>query len=220
MGFTLDSYGKPAFSDPFNLPGDLQAGADFTDLYANVRSGTAAGRSELLPAQRRVGMIWVETDTGIPYMDTVTGWVALGAKFIGIKARRVAPQSCAHGVFTTLSWDTETFDVGGFRSAGAPTDLVAPVTGVYQVNASGGFPVAMSGRVGLQFLKNGTVEHGGNLVPVASQGDISAGASTLVRMNAGDVLRVQIYQESGGALNTSTSGYTMPTVTVQLMGGI
>lgn len=148
------------------------------------------------------------------YIWSGTAWVPM---FAAIKVRMNTPQSIANATFTTLLWDTEVFDVGDFRVAGAPGDLVAPVKGIYQVNATGGFPTVFTGRVLLQFLKNGAVEYGGNLVPTAGSDDVSAHASTIVQMNAGDVLRVQIFQSSGSAQNTSTSAYAQPTATLHLI---
>jgi hypothetical protein len=79
MGFTNDAYGKPAFSDGFNLPGDLQAAANFADTFANLRRGTAADRAALVAGQLRDGMLFLENDTGDLYSyTTVDGWSWMG----------------------------------------------------------------------------------------------------------------------------------------------
>lgn len=148
------------------------------------------------------------------YLWSGTAWVPM---FAAVKVLMNTPQPIAASTFTTLLWDTEVFDIGDFRVPGSPGDLVAPVKGIYQVNATGGFSAVFTGRVLVQFLKNGAVEYGGNLVPTAGNDDVSAQASTLVPMNAGDVLRVQIFQGSANTQNTSTSAYARPTATLQLM---
>ncbi|MFK4760291.1 hypothetical protein ACI3KS_05085 [Microbacterium sp. ZW T5_45] len=76
MGNTLNAYGKPVYTDAFNLPLDLQAAVDFADEFANVRRGTSAQRQALVSGKRRAGMLWVETDTGSIYRcDNALAWV-------------------------------------------------------------------------------------------------------------------------------------------------
>ena len=75
MGHTLDAYGKPVFDDTFAALSDLQAGADFAEVFAWTRGGTNAQRLALLPGKLRNGMSFVETDTGEVFDYTLGAWV-------------------------------------------------------------------------------------------------------------------------------------------------
>lgn len=73
---STDAYGKPLFNDVFALPSDLQAAADYTDEFANVRRGNSTDRQSLPAGKRRDGMLWVESDTGSVYgWRDATGWM-------------------------------------------------------------------------------------------------------------------------------------------------
>lgn len=82
MGNTPNTYGKPVFAQtPTQTVADLQAGADYTDTFANTRTGTAAQRSALTSGQMRANMEFRETDTNLRYMrdGTNTNWLLLAA---------------------------------------------------------------------------------------------------------------------------------------------
>ena len=76
MGYTLDAYGKPVFSkSPTQTVVDMQASADFAEVFAWTRGGTATERGLLTPGQIRDGMTFVETDTGEVFDRTLGSWV-------------------------------------------------------------------------------------------------------------------------------------------------
>lgn len=70
MGYTRNGYGKPDYDDTYSFPQDSQAAVDFADEFANVRRGTSAERQSAPAAKRRIGSLWIETDTGTTYIDT------------------------------------------------------------------------------------------------------------------------------------------------------
>lgn len=86
MGNSPDAFGKPLYSDGFNLPGDIAAAVEFADEFANVRRGTNTERQSAPPTKLRDGMLWVETDTGAIYeWRTATGWRIVHAPDTGWK---------------------------------------------------------------------------------------------------------------------------------------
>jgi hypothetical protein len=79
MGFTLNGFGKPVYTDAYGLPADLQAAVDFALKYAWVQSGTAAARAALTTTLAPVGSIFTETDTGKVMIRRAAGWFELWA---------------------------------------------------------------------------------------------------------------------------------------------
>lgn len=74
MGFALNSFGKPVYTDAADPVPDFQAAVDFAYLFAYVRSGTAADRGNLVAGQLRDGMQFFETDTSITYRRIAGAW--------------------------------------------------------------------------------------------------------------------------------------------------
>lgn len=75
MGNTLTSTkGGPVFTNtPTQTALDMNAGRQFTEKMGNRINDTAANRAVASPVW--VGLEWYETDTGISYMYTSSGWV-------------------------------------------------------------------------------------------------------------------------------------------------
>lgn len=79
MGNTKNAYGKPVFDDVYTFPTDSQDNADFTDEFANIRTGTSSERQTLIEGKQRPGMLFSETDTGDLYRtDGAGGWSLIG----------------------------------------------------------------------------------------------------------------------------------------------
>lgn len=181
-------------------------------------------RADLLlwanPAVGQLAHVLDASDGGL-YRWNGTAWKRIGGAMIGAKVMRNAAQSLPNGAFTPIQFDTEVFDVGACWAPGRSTRLVAPIAGVYLVTFAGGLATAVGGRVAAQLRRNGaTLEYGGTLTPTASAPEVGAAGSTLVSMSAGDYLELQIYQESGGAVNTGSSGYSRPTVSFMWQGEV
>lgn len=78
MGHSLNTVGKPVFSPtPTQTVADLQAAVDFAEKVGGVLRGTSTARGLLTSAELTVGWLFVETDTGLTYRWTSSGWVNL-----------------------------------------------------------------------------------------------------------------------------------------------
>lgn len=79
MGNTKNAYGKPVYDDIYSFPQDSQDNADFTDEFANIRTGTSVERQNLVAGKQRPGMLFSEEDTGDLYRtDGAGGWSLIG----------------------------------------------------------------------------------------------------------------------------------------------
>lgn len=83
MGNTKNAYGKPVFDDIYSFPQDMQDLADFTDAFANARSGTSSERQVLPVGKQRAGMLFIEKDTGAIYQAVGDGsWRVIVAPLV------------------------------------------------------------------------------------------------------------------------------------------
>lgn len=90
MGNSKDPSGKLVFSDPFNLPGDLQAlGDGLWDAYV-TRAGTSSARGLIPPGQLRDGIVFRETDTGLIWLRDAGDWKVVGGRTPSAVMRRTA----------------------------------------------------------------------------------------------------------------------------------
>lgn len=121
------------------------------------------------------------------------------------RVRRTTAQSIPNAVGTTILWDTEDYDtspLGDLWVPGTPGDIVVPVAGKWEFKLAAQFAINGTGVRSLVILRitgfrNIGVFHGlGNASwyvggPVVAE-DVFA---------AGEVVRMQVFQSSGGALN-------------------
>jgi hypothetical protein len=118
-------------------------------------------------------------------------------------ATATAVQSIANNAWTTVTFNSEQTDtLGGHDNATNPSRYTATVAGWYQLHATVSFAVNATGNRGLKFLTNATTSWGRTLTPSVSTNSPTVSSSTLVFLNIGDYAEVQIFQTSGGALDT------------------
>ena len=127
--------------------------------------------------------------------------------------------SMTHGVWRTLSYDIEDFDVGGIYSDAQPTQLTAPVAGKYLVMASCRWATHASGRRVLALTKNGSEDLAQDQVsPMMNTADttminVEQTVTAVCQLQAGDYVVVRAYQDRGGALTlfagTGTNWFSM-----------
>lgn len=150
-----------------------------------------------------------ETDTDATLKNTGTPaapvWSALGggsaadAPADGTVVRRIASQSIATSVVATIAWDTEISDVPAWFPGADATQIVVSKAGLYLLAA------------GTQWASNATgvrqffINAAGAVVasPVGSAGADALGrmsATAIVPLNAGDVVTLSVFQNSGAAL--------------------
>lgn len=141
-------------------------------------------------------------------------WKAVQTNFDTISAnlRAAMPQArvtnagnvAINNVTTTaVTFDTETYDVGGVHSVAANTSrLTAPITGLYNIVATVIYAAHATGLRITWLRINGAVNINGD-----ERGNNGGGDAVIVsvpghyRMLAGDYVEVTVFQNSGGALN-------------------
>lgn len=178
------------------VAGTWVANAPVSDAY-NYRWADAAARA----AQTGMvaGDVGYQTDTSVEYKYNGTNWIPVGAY---VEFRIATPQSITTATETTLDLDASPTAIRGTfaESAGVVT---MPHAGMVLVTAQaiiegGGSPALYQLRV----FKNGTTN---NVLSVYQAPTISRvlNGTGLVRVAAGDTLRVRAYQNSG---STKTVG--------------
>jgi hypothetical protein len=164
------------------------------------------------------------TNKKLGVSSVTSGKIATGAvntAKIGLipqaRAEFVSPQSISNNTFTSLCFDTAVFDNdnvwGGGTTCGATgprTKLIAPIAGVYEINASVQWDNNSTGVRMLRITKNASSDL------VTDQRTAAAftanSTSTLAKLAAGDFVQAIVLQNSGGALSAlgaSTTSFSM-----------
>ena len=117
---------------------------------------------------------------------------------VGSYRRHAAAQSFTSGTWAAVAFDTMTLDE--IPWTGSTSNFwTVPTAGYYQVNASVSFATNATGVRGVRVLVNGTVVT--QVTPGAgSAGGSGAAISYGGKLNAGDTVQIQGFQNSGGAL--------------------
>jgi hypothetical protein len=123
-------------------------------------------------------------------------------------------QSCTNGALTTLTWDTNDLDVGGVHSTSSnPTRFTMPAGsggstsatqgGMWMLVAQVDFAFNNTGQRAVRWLKNGTTVVGQTVVQAVTNAATPAFVQCVCTPNlaAGEYVEVQVFQDSGGALN-------------------
>jgi len=122
----------------------------------------------------------------------------------GFAAYNSLSQSIPPNSSTILNFNTEEFDDGNAFSGNAFT---APTAGVYLFNATlvwNPFTAGV-GYVGLEIYKNG-IQNKVELVPATTATYNSLSTSVTMKLNAGDVITVRAFQQSGTNQSTAIGG--------------
>jgi hypothetical protein len=204
--------GEPQFSDLAAPdigvdPGEAAkyagiVGNRVSDTNAKRIAGTIPGLSGKTPW---VGLEWHETDTGLTYLRTASGWVLTGAypkPSVRVRTTTAQATSGTLGASKPVVWDVEDHaTVSSVHSTTTNTSrFVAPIAGLYTVKATLS-NASTSFAIGVGFSKNGTPVAGTKTwcPPSAATFGIAT-AATDVLLNAGDYIEVVSY---GGAASLS-----------------
>lgn len=129
-----------------------------------------------------------------------------GVSFSGAQVTRNANQSISTSTDTNVSWDTENLDYGGWYSSGTAVTVPAgAIPSGYTsiailVTASVKFTTNGTGGRKIAALKNGT-SFGSWRVSALSDDSTSIYLTEVTTVVAGDTIAVQVWQNSGSALN-------------------
>jgi hypothetical protein len=125
------------------------------------------------------------------------------------RVRRAAAAGVATGSWTTIAWDVRDHDSDGMWSTG--TNVVAKRAGFHRILAGGGIGPSSGGRRGVRVLRNGAVTTIGTLsAPGNTAADVGATVGGTFFLAVGDVLVMQMYQDSGASQNTGTTDFSYP----------
>lgn len=125
-----------------------------------------------------------------------------------------AAQSVASGAFTTLAFNSERSDPEAFHDPATNNSRVtvpAGHGGTYLLTANVDIASGAGSLRLIRFLLNGVTEIAvDNKAPVGGGNTTRMTLSRTYPLAAGDYVEVQVYQDSGGALNVSASGNYSP----------
>lgn len=154
----------------------------------------------LAPGNLVTGAVWnAQVRDGLNYVLNVPLAVV----------RQAVAQTITSGTWTSIAMDTNFVDnYGGHSTTVNNSRYVSQATGWYSCVGIGALSATGGTSFGLRLALNGVIVQGSavNGVTTAIFGGI--GAATIgkdVFLNAGDYVETQIYQGSGGNLNTSVA---------------
>jgi hypothetical protein len=130
----------------------------------------------------------------------------INARTPACRARRTAVFSLANNTNHTILWDAESYDTDGFHSTSSNTSrLTVPAGkgGLYSAGFS--VDVATGANVTSAWIvvNGGTTRFAWVQTPNLSQGVFMQGSDFLA-LNSGDYVETMVYQNSGGALNSTS----------------
>jgi len=182
---------------------DLASGA--------IAKSTATTKGDLLAATAAstVTRLGVGTNNQILTADSTqaTGmkWAAPAAasvSYAGVLLTTSVPgQSIANSTWTKVTFNTETFDVGGYAAAGSTITIPAGKGGYYKVFGQGYSNPSVTGYRQIAIYKNGTSIYDASIYPAPSGTTYPTSViSNTVSVAAADTLELYVWQNSGGAL--------------------
>lgn len=127
-------------------------------------------------------------------------------------ARRAAAQSITNATWTLITFDTEDRDTDSMFTLGAADRLTIVTTGLYHVIFKAGFVANTAFDRVFQICKGVTVDVNVFARAAFKSGNVdgTATVSADIPLVAGDTLSGQVYQNSGGALNTEANAFGHP----------
>lgn len=124
-------------------------------------------------------------------------------------------QAIASGTaFVSLSLDSEYIDTEGGHSTTTNTSrYVCQVAGWYWVQGTCSVAASAAGNRSLQIAFNGATMPGSTVLQAAPSGNTwTAVTTTFLPLAVGDYVEVQVFQTSGGSLNTVATNSLQPTL--------
>lgn len=127
------------------------------------------------------------------------------------RGRQTATQTLTSGVYGAATFTTEDFDTHSGHSTSVNTDqFVIPTgwDGVWRISIGAAFAANATGSRGCRPTKNGTaINNAGAMLPNTGAGTASRipGQTIMADLAAGDVIRSELFQDSGGNLATASS---------------
>lgn len=129
------------------------------------------------------------------------------------KLRKSVAQSIPNATWTSITWDTEDFDQGGLHSTASNTERITIPTGgdgTYLVIGQIRIAVNATGFRSVRILKNGVASNSFFCYSSIEANVVDADVTIIKfigfgKLVAGDYIEIQVYQNSGGALNVQVA---------------
>jgi hypothetical protein len=145
------------------------------------------------------------TDDVLTVVGGVPTWAAPAAasvNYAGVLLTTSVPgQSIANNTWTKVSFNTETFDVGGYAASGSTITIPTGKDGYYRVSGSGYSNPSTTGYRQIGIYKNGSQIYASSIYPAPSGSTYPTSTiSQTVSVVATDTIELYVWQNSGGAL--------------------
>lgn len=158
-----------------------------------------------------VGTLWNKAKVGnVPYDDIDATLAKLGR----CQVFNNGTQSISSGAFAALTFNAEDFDDGAMHSTSSTTSRITIPTGmggIYLVGGGTFFAANATGvRQALLAKNGGAPKVAGAIVAGFSVSGVGPTVSVqgLFSLAAADYVEIQVFQDSGGALNVGSAGAT------------
>ena len=146
---------------------------------------------------------------------------AAASSFVGAKVYKSAAQSIPNATWTTLTFDSESFDTDAFHDNSTNNSRItipSGKAGKYAVQWQTVWASNATGGRNTRLLKNGTNTAYGTWMNALSGDPTSTNNNALLNLAVGDYLELLIGQGSGGALDASASESVGCTFSVTYLG--
>ena len=143
--------------------------------------------------------------TGLKWATPSAG----GSTFVGASGYNSGSVSIGNATWTALTLNSETFDTDSFHSTSTNTErftIPAGKGGTYRCTLNSSFVVNGTGIRIVAVGLNGTKIRNGNQIKAEASIAVGHNMTVTIAAAATDYISFYVYQDSGGALNTTAGG--------------
>lgn len=212
----------PIASDADNVPYAFSQFLGGIETRLVMRFLDASARTAAIPSPVEGMVAWLQDVDTLTIYDG-SAWQPVWTATAIVDSERASVYQSSSQTFGTsgtaaaITWGATHYDTSSFWSAGNPTRLTIPRTGVYHIDTQIAWGSNATGYREIELRKNGTAVRGRDRrVPASGVTAISA-VSVDLDLVAGDYLEVWATQTSGGSLGT-TSGLTWSFANIRRAG--